>query len=65
MHFLISFDVHRQQHVMRTEGYFCLLAFPLFFKFSHLFNFLDIYLAGKRKKETERGSELEEILIAH
>lgn len=65
MHLLISLEVHRQQHVMCTEGYFCLLAFPLFFKFSRLINFLDIYLAGKRKKETERGSELEEILIAH
>lgn len=53
MHHLISFEVRRQQHVVCTEGYFCLLAFPPFFKFSRLINFLDIYLAGKRKKERD------------
>lgn len=49
MHHLISFEVRRQQHVMCT-GYFCLRAFPPFFELSSLINFLDIYLAGKRKK---------------
>lgn len=53
MHHLISFEVHRQQHVMCTEGYFCLLIFPPFFEFSRLINFLDIYLAGQRKKERD------------